>query len=119
MSFQRGLELYPQPAPSHLGLALAFRVTGSPASAEAAAARAEDALVTLARTRPVEAALVRAQLLTVRKDCNSAVVALEGLLRDGEPGFAAWTLPVEPFLRELHPSKGFTAILAQLAERAR
>ena len=118
-SFHRALELYPHHAASHLGLALALRATGSPVSAEATAARAEDALVMLARTRPVEAALVRSQLLTVREDAGAALVALEGVLREAAPGFAAWTLPVEPFLRELQPSKGFTAILAQLAERAR
>ncbi len=54
-SFRCALELYPGHAPSHVGLALAFRAARSTRSADAALADAERALVTLTRTRPLEA----------------------------------------------------------------
>lgn len=118
-SFGRALELYPSHAPSHIGLALAFRATRSTTSADAAIGGAESALVTLTRTRPLEAALVRAQTLAMRADADEAVATLGHLLQEAAPGFAAWTLPVEPFLTQLKASKEFTGILEQLAERAR
>jgi DNA-binding winged helix-turn-helix (wHTH) protein len=118
-SFKRALELYPRHAPSHIGLALAYRATRSTTSADAAIAGAESALVSLTRTRPLEAALVRAQTLAIRADADGAVATLGHLLQEAAPGFAAWTLPVEPFLTQLKASKAFTGVLDQLAERAR
>jgi DNA-binding winged helix-turn-helix (wHTH) protein len=118
-SFKRALELYPRHAPSHIGLALAYRATRSTTSADAAIAGAESALVSLTRTRPLEAALVRAQTLAIRADADGAVATLGHLLHEAAPGFAAWTLPVEPFLTQLKASKAFTGVLDQLAERAR
>src|SRR5207245_1042598 len=104
-SFERALELYPHHAPTHLGLALAHRGSGSTAAAEHAIDRAEAALSTLARTRPIEAAIVGAQLLVVHGDIDAALGALGGLLREAPPGFAAWTLPVDPLLAQLKASQ--------------
>jgi DNA-binding winged helix-turn-helix (wHTH) protein/Flp pilus assembly protein TadD len=118
-AFERALELYPDHASTLLGLAQARRNSGSRAAADAALARADAALATLERTRPVEAGLVRAQALAARGDVDGALSALNRVLRDAPPGFAAWTLPVEPFLKQLHGTQGFRVVLGHLAERAR
>ena len=107
-SFQRALTLYPDNGSALLGLAIA-RGEQAP----------DGSLVVLDRSRPVEAALVRAQILTARHDRDNAVAALEQMLDATLPGFAGWTIPVEPFLKELHRTEGFAGILTRLAERAR
>ena len=118
-AFERALELYPHHAPTHLGLALAHRAAGSTAAADRAIARAEAALTTLIRTRPIEAAIVRAQLLAMRGDVEGALGVLGRLLREAPPGFAAWALPADPLMAQLKESQGFTGILGQLSGRAR
>jgi DNA-binding winged helix-turn-helix (wHTH) protein/Flp pilus assembly protein TadD len=117
--FRRALEVYPQHGPSHIGLALALRVAGSTSAANAALEEADRAIVTLARMRPIEAALVRAERLAADGNADGAVVALRERLDTAPAGFAAWTLPVEPFLHELHASQPFAVVLSRLSERAR
>ena len=117
--FRRALELYPQHGPSHIGLAIALRRGGSPGAAGAGLDEADRAVVALARVRPIEAALVRAQLLAARDDPDRAMATLRALVDEAPSGFAAWTLPVEPLLAELRATSGFAAILARLADRAR
>jgi tetratricopeptide (TPR) repeat protein len=117
-SFRRALTLYPDHGPSHLGLALALRARGLAAAADAAFAHAEDAVSMLTRARPAEGAIVGSQLLAARADEAAAVASLERLLDAAPPGFAAWTLPVEPLLRQAQAAKGFAAVLRHLADRA-
>jgi DNA-binding winged helix-turn-helix (wHTH) protein/tetratricopeptide (TPR) repeat protein len=117
--FRRALELYPQHGRSHIGLALALRAAGSTSAANAALEEADRALVTLAHMRPIEAALVQAERLAADGNADGAVAALRDLLDTAPAGFAGWTLPVEPFLRELHASQPFAAVLSRLTERAR
>jgi DNA-binding winged helix-turn-helix (wHTH) protein/tetratricopeptide (TPR) repeat protein len=116
--FRCALECYPDHVPSLLGLARSHRAGGSAAAAENAIERAEQTLATLARTRPIEAAIVRGQLLAARGDVAGSAAALARLLAEAPPGFAGWTLPVEPFLRELHGTQAFTEVLERLAARA-
>ena len=63
--------------------------------------------------RPIEAALVRAQILTARHDAT-APRRPRPMLNTAPPGFAGWTVPVEPFLKELHRTQGFAGILTRL-----
>jgi DNA-binding winged helix-turn-helix (wHTH) protein/Tfp pilus assembly protein PilF len=116
--FSDALGLYPDHAPSHLGLALAHREGGSTGAAAAALDRVGIALAALTPARPVEAALVRAQLLTARHDTEGAAAVLAQLLAEAPPGFAGWTIPVEPFLRDLHGTTRFSAVLNRLRQRA-
>jgi DNA-binding winged helix-turn-helix (wHTH) protein len=117
-SFRRAITLYPGHGPSHIGLALALRARGSTAAADAAFVRAEGAVSTLTRARPAEGAIVGSQLLAARSDEAAAVASLGRLLDAAPPGFAAWTLPVEPLLRQAQAAKGFAAVLRHLADRA-
>jgi DNA-binding winged helix-turn-helix (wHTH) protein/Tfp pilus assembly protein PilF len=116
-SFARALDLYPDHGPSHLGLALALGTSGS--NAEAALERADAAVAALMRARPIEAALVRAQVLTARGNLDDASAGLDSIVETAPPGFAAWTLPVEPLVRDLGKVPRFAAVLARLADRAR
>jgi DNA-binding winged helix-turn-helix (wHTH) protein/Tfp pilus assembly protein PilF len=116
-SFERALEMYPEHAQSHLGLALARRPTRI--ESEPAFKRAAQALDTLDRTRAVEAALVRGQLLAAQNDPGGAVAVLSRLMSDAPPGFAGWTLPVEPLTRRLRTARGFTDVLEGLTRRAK
>jgi len=106
-SFERALALYPDNGPTHLGLALA-RGESIP-----------DPPTGLERARPIEAALVRAQIFTARRNEDAAIATLRQLFDTAPPGFAGWTVPVEPFLKDLHRLQGFAGILSRLAERAR
>ncbi len=107
-SFQRALAVDPDNGTARLGLAIA---RGEPPT--------DGPLAVLDRSRPMEAALVRAQILTARHDVDGAIAALDQMLNTAPPGFAGWTIPVEPFLKELHRTQGFAGILTRLDERAR
>src|SRR4029453_10503092 len=63
-SFERALALYPDNGPTHLGLALA-RGESIP-----------DPPTGLERARPIEAALVRAQIFTARRNEDAAIATL-------------------------------------------
>jgi hypothetical protein len=62
--------------------------------------------------------MVRAQMWATRGD-TASVGALGSMLDTAPPGFAGWTIPVEPFLQELQQRPEFASILTRLAERAR
>lgn len=112
------LALYPDQPQSEIGLARAYDARGQTDAARAALDRAEAAVAVLDRTKPVEAAMVRAQLHAVRGDRAAVASTLDGLLATAPPGFAGWTIPVEPHLRQVADSKDLTEISARLADRA-
>jgi len=117
-SLHRALELYPHHAPAHLALARALDRAGDVAARDAALAHAEQAAAVLDRCRPVEGALVRAQMSAVRAS-GEPLTPLERMLDATPPGFAGWTIPVEPLLQELRQTQGFAGILTRLSQRAR
>jgi DNA-binding winged helix-turn-helix (wHTH) protein/TolB-like protein/tetratricopeptide (TPR) repeat protein len=117
--FSRALELYPDHAQSLIGLALTLRGSGSPEAAEAITAKLPAIVDTLARARPIEAALVESQIEAVNGRPQEAGARLCQLLHAAPRGFAAWTIPIEPFLRELSGIQEFRSALERLAQRAR
>jgi tetratricopeptide (TPR) repeat protein len=117
--FQAALALYPDHAQSILGLASALHASGSRDRADAHMARLHGVLTTLEDTRPIEAAIVRSQKLAVEGDLKAAGASLRNVVKDAPPGFAGWTLPVEPLLQQFLSSQEFTASLGTLAQRAR
>jgi len=118
-AFESALELYPDYAQTHLGLSVAFRAGGFADRADQARTKLTATLRTLGRSRPIEAKLVESQRLTADGQVDRAAATLNDLLETAPPGFAAWTLPVDPLFRQLHAAQGFTAVLQKLAERAR
>jgi DNA-binding winged helix-turn-helix (wHTH) protein/tetratricopeptide (TPR) repeat protein len=117
-AFQRALALYPDHGQSHLGLVCASLELKDEPSATAARANVEQAVSTLTRSRPVEAAMLRAEALVAEGALEAAIQTLDGMLADAPPGFAGWTLPIEPFLTHLVSCPGFAGTLRRLAERA-
>ena len=65
-----------------------------------------------------EAAIVTSANLVARGQGDEACATLERLLVSAPPGFAGWTIPVEPLLAPLRGSAPFERVLAILAERA-
>ena len=117
-AFRDALALYPDNPQSEIGLVRAFRAAGRAEDARNAAARAEATLIVLDRAKPFEAAMVRAQLTAAAGRPDAAAAVLDGLLKAAPPGFAGWTIPVEPHLSEIADSEALTKIAARLADRA-
>lgn len=115
--FEHALALYPEHAPSYIGIVRAQRARGS--SDGSALKTLEAILPVLSRSRPIEAALVEAQMLVAMGRLTESAGVLGSLLANAPPGFAGWTIPIEPFLHELHGTEGFSADLRGLALRAR
>ena len=111
-AFAGALQVYPDHVPAMLGRGLARGDTADgPGTTKT--------LDVLSRRRPIEAALVRAQIAAVRGDVQGALDALGGMLDAAPPGFAGWTIPVEPLLRYLHEDERFGPVLTRLSDRAR
>ena len=110
-SFREALAFYPDHPLVHLGLALAGQKEGY--------REAEAALKVLDHTKPIESAVIRAQWLAAQGHGAAAAERLAGVLADAPPGFAGWSLPVEPFLLQALDKPALAPVLGQLAERAR
>jgi adenylate cyclase len=117
--FTRALELYPDHGPSCVGLALALRASGSHERADAIDRRLPAILDELRAARPIEAALVEAQVLAAAGQADAAGAALCTLLESAPPGFAGWSVPIDPLLVQLHDTPRFARACGRLAERAR
>ena len=87
--------------------------------ADKAIAVARHAAAALMRTRPLDGAMGEAALAVAEGRLEAAEQGLTRWLADAPPGFAGWTLPIDPLLRQLHGRKGFAAVLGRLVERAR
>jgi len=116
--FGRALSIYPDHAPSTLGSAVALRAIGAHDQAEAALDKARTILDTLRTARPIEAAMVRGQMLAVDGRWQEADAVLCAALDGAPPGFAGWTIPIEPLLRH-GSAPGLSDALRRLGERAR
>ena len=109
-SFRDALAQYPDQPLGHLGLAVA---------GHAGFGAVDTALEVLDRTKPLESALVRAQVLAAQERGPDAADRLSGALEHAPPGFAGWSLPVEPFLRQHADTTALTPVLSFLADRAK
>ena len=118
VAFQQALALYPNHAQSHLGLSMALQATGAHRAAGEALQKVRAALDTLSAARPVEASLVRSHLLALEGQAAEASAIVCTMLNDAPPGFAAWTLPIEPLLIRSAGADAFAPALAKLAQRA-
>jgi DNA-binding winged helix-turn-helix (wHTH) protein len=118
-ALQEGLAIYPDHAQTHVALAVAFRAKGSADDERATRQKLATIDRTLTVSRPIEGKLVESQLLATDGKSEQAAETLCRLLDTAPPGFAAWTLPVDPLFRQLQGTTAFTDVLQRLAERAR
>jgi DNA-binding winged helix-turn-helix (wHTH) protein/tetratricopeptide (TPR) repeat protein len=118
--FKRALERYPEHARSWLGLAAVHARQRRHKDAAAATTRALKAIDELRTNgRNTEAAMAAAFAQVQSGRATDACATLGRLLAEAPPGFAGWTLPVEPVLASLRGEPSFRALLGTLAERAR
>ena len=76
------------------------------------------ALQTLERTRPFYAAMVKAEVLVTQGRADAAAHLLTDVLHTAPPGFALWTVPIEPAFHEAIRLPVFARFLTDLATRA-
>ena len=117
--FAKALAIYPDHARSLVGLADACRRRGDRRASDEAIEHAWRAIQELKESgRTSEAAMATSfgQMLTDRAD--AAAATLMQLLEDAPPGFAGWTIPIEPLLGGLQALPAYRNILRRLAERA-
>jgi tetratricopeptide (TPR) repeat protein len=118
-ALEEGLAIYPDHAQTHVALAMALHTAGLLDQAASIRRKVLPILETLRRSRPIEAKLVESQQLAVDGSLEGAADSVCGLLETAPPGFAAWTLPVDPLFGQLRGNKRFADGLQRLAERAR
>jgi DNA-binding winged helix-turn-helix (wHTH) protein/Tfp pilus assembly protein PilF len=118
--FRQALARYQDHARSHFGLAAALAAMGDKAGADselAAGRAAADALDKSGRT--AESALASAAGDALHGNPAGACSRLAELLESAPPGFAGWTIPVEPAFAALRERPDFLQVLRVLAERAK
>jgi DNA-binding winged helix-turn-helix (wHTH) protein/tetratricopeptide (TPR) repeat protein len=117
--FEKALAQYPDHARSIIGLAKAHAGRGRRGAAQSALERASRALDELRENgRTAEAAMATAFAHAVAGRGHEAIAVLTTLLADAPPGFAGWTIPIEPLLADLISQPSFRAVSARLADRA-
>jgi hypothetical protein len=116
--FRQALTLYPNHAQLHFGLTLALGAAGAHEAAAAAMLDVREAAAALSAHRPIEAALVRSHLLTAEGRAAEASAILCTMLDAAPPGFAAWTLPIEPLLNLPGVTEALAPAFARLSKRA-
>ena len=118
-SFRKALTFYPDNAPALLGLAKAFHVGGEEEESAASRAAAEAVARALEGTRPLYAAMVRAEILAASGQSDASAQTLSAALRAAPAGFACWTIPIEPAFHHVIGLPAFAPFLKELAFRAR
>ena len=116
--FRAALALYPDQPQSEIGLARAYGALGRRDSARVSLDRAQGIVGALDRAKPIEAAMVRAQIHAVQGNVAALSETLGRMLDDAPPGFAGWTIPVEPHFNQTVDDKELTKIATRLAARA-
>ena len=117
--FSKALAIYPDHARSLVGLSVARARRGEADAAEAALTHAWRAIGELRESgRSTEAAMAESFGHVAAGRPAAALETLRRLLDDAPPGFAGWTIPIEPLLTDLGAASEYQAILRRLAERA-
>lgn len=118
--FRQALARYDGHARSHWGLAAALAAQGEADAAASELAAAQAAAEQLVRAgRLAEAAVAASVGDALHGRPAEACTRLAALLAAAPPGFAGWTIPIEPAFTPLQDRPDFQSILTTLAERAR
>ena len=114
----RALHLNPQHARSAVALAGIAAATGQP-DAVALAARAADRVAALRVSgREGEAVTCEALGAVLRGAPDQALRLLDAMLARAPAGHVGWTIPIDPWLADLHGTPGYAGVLHRLARRA-
>jgi DNA-binding winged helix-turn-helix (wHTH) protein/tetratricopeptide (TPR) repeat protein len=117
--FGRALGAFPDHARSLIGRAVACRLQRESTRASALLEHANRAIQELASSgRAAESAMARAYWQIASGDEPAACRTLRELVDAAPPGFAGWTLPIEPWLAGLREHEDFRRVLDRLRERA-
>jgi DNA-binding winged helix-turn-helix (wHTH) protein/tetratricopeptide (TPR) repeat protein len=117
--FGKALGIFPDHARSLVGLALARRQGGDDASARQALEHAWRAIAELRTSaRLAEAAMATASAHAAAGGHEEAIATLARLVDEAPPGFAGWTMPIEPLLTGLRDTGAWGTVLARLGARA-
>src|SRR5262249_5970487 len=95
------------------------RALGNGSAADEQMTAAQRGVDALKQTRPIEHDVTRASLLAAKADAADGAKGLGRLLGDAPPGFAAWTVPIEPLFRQVVDRRAVVGALQRLSERAR
>lgn len=118
--FGRALECFPDHARSLIGLAEAYRRDARAPESTAALEHAQRSIDELrANGRTTEATIAAALCHMVAGRSFEAIETLDQLLAHAPPGFAGWTIPIEPLLAPVRGVASCRAVLSRLARRAR
>lgn len=118
--FRQALARYQDHARSHFGLAAALAAMGDKGAAESELVAGRMAAVALEKAgRTAEFVVASAVGEALHGNPGGACRRLAELLDSAPPGFAGWTIPVEPAFAPLHVNTDFQRILRTLADRAR
>jgi hypothetical protein len=71
------------------------------------------------RTRPLSAAIAKAERLVTDGRAADAAGLLMNVLQKAPPGFVCWTVPIEPAFQTVIALPAFAPFLQELAARAR
>ncbi len=116
---RQALTLYPDHARVLVALSSALAAQGRSADADQTRAFATRATRVLDDSKPVEAAIVRAQACAAERQAGPATEKLLRMLATAPPGFAGWTIPIEPLFQQLQADQRFSEVTRRLAYRAR
>ena len=117
-SYREALALYPDEVTALLGLAEALEGTGERDEGGRCRARALQILPEVERVRPIHGALIRAAMRAAQDDVQAAADTLKAALDTAPPGFACWTVPIEPAFRIVAEMPAFARVFTALADRA-
>jgi len=119
LSFEAALTHVTDYPAAWIGLSVAHQILGQRSEANAARERSRQRIAALrVNGHPSDFALLAACNAAVQGDRDAAIGCLEPLVSDGPASVAGWSIPIEPFLRPLHSTRGFADITSRLAARA-
>jgi DNA-binding winged helix-turn-helix (wHTH) protein/Tfp pilus assembly protein PilF len=117
--FAKATDIYPDHARSLVGLAAARLAQRRDADARDALTAARQAITVLTSSgRLTEAAMATAFWHIVSGRQEDGIAALSRLLADAPPGFAGWTIPIEPLFTVVRGTSAYDAVLRRLADRS-
>jgi DNA-binding winged helix-turn-helix (wHTH) protein/Flp pilus assembly protein TadD len=117
--FSKALSVYPDHARSLIGQAVARQRQGDRAGVGVVLDHAWRAIAELEQHgRTTEAAMATAFAQVAVGRTQQAAATLQRLLDEAPPGYAGWTIPIEPQLESLSGTTAFQSVLDRLAARA-